>query len=69
MTRPVSAERARLARDIARIEKDLDQTMNLLGRAQRALVEAGAGIAQMHQALHAMKKTAAEGHQQDDGSA
>lgn len=43
--------------------------MNLLGRAQRALVEAGAGIAEMHQALHAMKKTATEGQQPNDGSA
>ena len=30
--------------------------MNLLGKTQKALVEAGASIAAMHQTLHALKK-------------
>ena len=68
VTRPVSAERARLARDIVRIEKDLDHAMNMLGKAQRALVEAGAGIAEMHQALHGISKTVGERQRLDDSS-
>lgn len=61
MARPVSAERARLARDVAKVEKDLDQAMNLLGKTQRALVEAGAGISEMHRRLHLLKKQLGEG--------
>jgi hypothetical protein len=66
VTRPASAERARLARDIARIEKGLDHAMAMLGRTQRALVEAGAGIAGMHEALHALKKAVDDRQQPDD---
>jgi septal ring factor EnvC (AmiA/AmiB activator) len=68
VTRPVSAERARLARDIAKIEKGLDHAMNMLGRTQRALVEAGAGIAGMHEALHSLKKAVDDRQQPDDAT-
>ena len=52
-----------------KIEKDLDHAMNLLGRTQKALVEAGAGIAGMHQALHSLKKVVDERPRPDDGAA
>ena len=68
VTRPVSAERARLARDIAKIEKDLDHAMNMLSKAQRALVEAGAGISEMHQALHGIRKAVGERQHPGDGT-
>lgn len=42
--------------------------MNMLGRTQRALVEAGAGIAGMHEALHGLKKAVDDRQQPDDGT-
>jgi hypothetical protein len=61
VSKPVSADRARLAREIGKIERQLDQAMNLLGKTQRAMVEAGAGISAMHQALHGLKEQLGEG--------
>ena len=42
--------------------------MNMLGRTQRALVEAGAGIAAMHEALHNLKKAVDDGQLPDDAT-
>jgi len=61
MAKPLSAEKARLARDIAKLERELDKAMNLLGKSQKALVDVGANIAEMHQSLLEMKTLASKG--------
>ncbi|MGX7895690.1 hypothetical protein [Tsuneonella sp. HG222] len=55
MRQPGSTEKARLARDVAKLENELDKAMNLLGKTQRALVDVGTNIAAMHQSLLEMK--------------
>jgi hypothetical protein len=51
-----SADRLRLVRDIARAEKELDKALILLGRTQRAMVDAGTCIADLHASLLEMRR-------------
>jgi len=54
---PHSVERQRLVRDIALAEKELDRALMLLGRTQKAMVDAGARIAELHASLLEIRRT------------
>lgn len=51
-----SGDRSLMARDIALAEKELDKALMLLGRTQRAMVEAGTRIMDLHASLLEMKR-------------
>lgn len=44
-------------RDIAQAEKELDKALMLLSRTQRAMVDAGARIAELHASLLEIRRT------------
>ena len=50
-----TTSRARLLRDIAKIERELDKAMNALARTQKAMLAIGEDITAMHQSLLTMK--------------
>jgi hypothetical protein len=52
-----SGDRLRLLRDIGQAEKELDKALALLDRTQRAMVDVGARIMELHATLHQMRRT------------
>jgi hypothetical protein len=47
----------RLLRDIGQAEKELDKALALLDRTQRAMVDVGARIIELHATLLEMRRT------------
>jgi hypothetical protein len=47
----------RLLRDIGQAEKELDKALALLDRTQRAMVDVGARIIELHASLLALRRT------------
>ena len=57
MTTNGSGDRLRLLRDIGQAEKELDKALGLLDRTQRAMVDVGTRIIELHATLLEMRRT------------